>query len=209
MTDNTAHSNDDAQRRADIASRLAEAAGAAADKDSVRDAEEARSIERILDNLGLRESTLDQELQDDSIADVVSTWSASAESAFVGHRGDQDHPATILVDHTDAVDDLFATPITQLTASVTVSSPEAGVTRVETSIAIPGAPEHDAIAEVVVNGRATPLRFPLQLVNHGSEDFPLHELVGAASVLERDVASTTQIVSVRLASSSPADEDQQ
>lgn len=190
---------EDARRRAQIISQLAAAAAEAESKDVGADAEEAGAIGRILDNLGLRESTVDEELRDQSLADIVSAWSVTAGAALSVHRGESE--GTMPVTPTDAINDLFESGVGQLTASIDVTVPYSGAVRIEATIGVPSKPIQAVIAEIAISGRSTPLRFPLQLVNRGSEDFALLELSGGASLLEGDLNDTVRITEVRLQNS--------
>ncbi|MFV3116738.1 hypothetical protein [Gordonia amicalis] len=185
---------DDDARRAEMLTHLSEAAEIAEQKDAVVDSREAAAVGRILDNLGLRRSTVDDELADESLADVVSSWT---ESDLVAHRGANAATQSISITSNGDLTTLFPDGVGTLAATVEVSSPEEGVSRVSAAIGIPTQPAGEVAAEIVVLGRAVPVRFPLRVVNRGSDRFPLLELLGAASLLERDLEGK-QITEVRL-----------
>lgn len=189
--------SDDDPRRAEMLAHLSEAAGVAEQKDAVVDSREAAAVGRILDNLGLRRSTVDDELADESLADVVSSWTESVDSDLVAHRGAHAATQSISITSNGDLTTLFPDGAGPLAATVEVSSPEEGVSRISAAIGIPTQPAGDVAAEIVVLGRAVPVRFPLRVVNRGSDRFPLLELLGAASLIERDLDGK-RITEVRL-----------
>ncbi|WP_143546756.1 hypothetical protein [Rhodococcus sp. 06-235-1A] len=168
-------------------------------KDPVADAAEADMIERILGNLGLRTSTVPDELRDDALAGVVSEWSDSSAALVSNHRGTSPGAGTISVTSTGELNNVFDAGPGELSASIEVTTPEADTSRVTVTIGIPSAPNFDVLAEITVRGWTTTLRFPLQVSNHGSDDFALYELHGAATVLARDLPDPAYITGIRLA----------
>nr|WP_296778990.1 hypothetical protein [Rhodococcus sp. (in: high G+C Gram-positive bacteria)] len=189
--------SDDA-RRAEIIDRLADAADRAVNKDLVADAAEADMIGRILGNLGLTQSTVPDELRDDALADVVSGWSDSSAAVTSSHRGTSHRAGTFDVTSTAGFNKLFEPDPGELSASVEVANPEADIARITATIGIPSAPAVDVLAEITVRGLPTTLRFPLQVSNHGSDDFALYELHGTATVLARDLPDVSYITGIRL-----------
>lgn len=203
MSNNAHHDDENARKREEILDRLAAAASEDEPQWSESDISYAsNAMKRVLDNLGLSGSAVEAELHDSAIADRIDEWAnvSSSDDAMAGHRGQATGVRSFGIEPSDAPVSLVGVGEgSSLTATVEITHPGVDISRIHTTLGLPGHPAvQSVIAAVSVRGRTEPIRFPLTLTNRGNADFPLYEFAGAASLPERDLPDDSVLIALRL-----------